>query len=603
MAARRMATRNALVRNLESVETLGCTTVICTDKTGTLTTNCMTLQRLFLNECIHSEADAEFEREELERFLQVAILCNNAHLKTDGSFAGDPTETALLAFCTRFHDISAVRNSSPRLFEEPFSATEKLMITINRVNNETMALLKGAPDVSIRLCDRILINGIPRPIEDADRSAYLAAYEELALRGERVLLFAWQPVTETAVWSRERLPLGGYIFIGLCGLFDPPRSGVPEAVSALRAAGVRVIMVTGDYQTTALAVGRMVGIVTCDKPVVINGEQLRSMPDPHLDWELDQPEVIFARTSPEQKLRIVQALQRHGEVVAVTGDGVNDAPALKQADIGVAMGLSGTDVAREAADIILLDDNFATMLPAISEGRTIYSNLKKSICYTITHTAPELTPFLAFLMFGIPLPLTVMLILSIDLGTDMLPAIALGSEPAERDIMRRAPRSRSEHLVSSRLILLAYGLFGMIEASAGFYAYFSILYAGGWQWGQSLTATAPLYLKAVSAFFVAIVLCQVANGIVSKTSRQSLLQQGLFSNRWLLLGIIVELTLAVCIVSIPVLQPWFGTTSLSLHELFLAWPFAIGLVLMDELRRWILRRREESRPLALQERV
>ncbi len=589
IAARRMASKNALVRNLESVETLGCTTVICTDKTGTLTTNRMTVQRLYLNECIHNEADANFERDELEKFLIVATLCNNAHLKPDGCYSGDPTETALLFFSSRFHDIATVRNTSTRLFEEPFTAATKLMVTINRVNGETMACLKGAPDVSIQLCDRILINGIPRPLTDADRDDYLTAYEELARLGERVLLFAYQAVTEQVQWGQEHLPAGGYIFIGLSGLFDPPRPEVPEAVVALRSAGVRVIMVTGDYQTTALAVGRMVGIVTGDTPTVINGEQLRSISDAHLDWELEQSEVIFARTSPEQKLKIVQALKRRGEVVAVTGDGVNDAPALKQADIGVAMGLSGTDVAREAADIILLDDNFATMLPAVCEGRTIFDNLKKSIRYTITHTVPEVMPFLAFLIFGIPLSLTVMLILSIDLGTDMLPAIALGSESAERDIMNLPPRSRSEHLVNTRLILLSYGLFGMIESVAGFYAYFTVIYAGGWQWGQCLTASTPLYLKAVSAFFVAVILCQVANGIISKTSRQSLMQQGILSNRWLMIGIAVELALAATIVEVPALQFWFGTASLSLKEFFLAWPFAIGLVLMDEVRRWMIR--------------
>src|SRR5512133_985261 len=590
IAARRMAAKNALVRNLESVETLGCTTVICTDKTGTLTTNRMTLQRLFLNECIHSEADADFEPEELEQFLLIATLCNNAHLKPDGTFSGDPTETALLTFCSRFHPVATVRTNSPRLFEEPFTAATKLMVTINRVNDETMACLKGAPDVSIQLCDRILINGVPRPLTDADRSAYLAAYEELARRGERVLLFAYQPVAAKISWSQADLPAGGYIFIGLSGLFDPPRSEVPEAVAALRAAGVRVIMVTGDYQTTALAIGRLVGIVTGDRPVVINGEQLRILSDAHLDWELEQAEVIFARTSPEQKLRIVQALQRRGEVVAVTGDGVNDAPALKQADIGVAMGLSGTDVAREAADIILLDDNFATLLPAVREGRTIFDNLKKSIRYTITHTVPEVMPFLAFLILGIPLPLTVMLILSIDLGTDMLPAIALGSETAERDIMRLPPRPRTEHLVGSHLMLLAYCLFGMVESAAGFYAYFTVLHTGGWQWGQSLAPTASLYLKAVSAFFAAVIICQMANGLISKVSRQSLFRQGLFSNRLLLVGMAVEVALVAAIVGVPVLQPWFGTTSLTAHEFFLAWPFAVGLVLLDELRRWLIRR-------------
>lgn len=597
ISARRMASRQALVKNLESVETLGCTTVVCTDKTGTLTTNRMTLQRLFLNECIHSEADSAFEAEELEQFLLVATLCNNAHLKPDGSYSGDPTETALLAFCTRFHDMDFVQGAAPRLFEEPFSAATKLMVTVNRVSGGCIACLKGAPDVAIGLCDRILINGIPRPLLETDRQAYLSAYEELARRGERVLLFAWQPIEDRGVWQQQDLPQGGYIFIGLAGLFDPPRPEVPMAVAALRQAGVRVIMVTGDYQTTALAIGRLVGIVTRDTPAVITGEQLRGMADARLEWELEQPEVVFARTSPEQKLRIVQALQRRGEVVAVTGDGVNDAPALKQADIGVAMGLSGTDVARQAADMVLLDDNFATLLPAVSEGRTVFDNLRKTTSYILTSNVPEITPFLAFLLVGLPLPLTVLLILAVDLGTDMLPAIALGSEPAERDIMHLPPRTRSEHLVGPRLMLLAYGLFGMIESAAGFYAYFSVLYSGGWQWGQALAGSDQLYLRAVSAFFVAVIICQVANGVISKTSRQSILQQGVFSNRWLLIGMAVELVLAAALVYLPPLQLWFGTARLTPGEFLLAWPFALGLILLDELRRWFIRTRQIDGPV------
>ena len=591
IAARRMADNNALVKNLESVETLGCTTVICTDKTGTLTRNRMTVKRLFLNECIHTEADDEFEREELERFLTVATLCNNAHLSGDvpGAFIGDPTEVALLEFTARFHDVGALMASSPRLFEEPFTARTKLMVTINRVDGEVMACLKGAPDVAIELCNSILINGVPVPLTNEHRRAYLSAYEELARKGERVILLAYCPVEDRMVWREEDLPSSGYIFIGLAGMFDPPRPEVPDAVRAVRAAGVRVVMVTGDYQTTAEAIGRMVGIVTGPDPVIISGDRLRILSDAALDWELERDEVIFARTSPEQKLRIVQALQRRGDVVAVTGDGVNDAPALKQADIGVAMGRSGVDVAREAADMVLLDDNFATLVPAIREGRTIFENLKKSICYTVTHAVPEVAPYLAFLLFGIPLPLTVTLILSIDLGSDMLPAIALGREPAERDIMQMPPRHRGERLVSPGLLLTSYGLFGVIEAAAGFYAYFTLLLSGGWWWGMPLAPGDPLYLRGISAFFAAIVLCQVVNGFISRTHRQSLFQQGILANRWLLAGIGVELGLAYAIIGLPQLHQFFGNASITPGECLIAWPFAIAMIFMDEGRHWLLR--------------
>lgn len=592
IAARRMAGQQALIRNLQSVETLGCTTVICTDKTGTLTANRMSVQRLFLNECIHSEADGDLAGSDLNDLLRVAVLCNNARISSDGSYSGDPTETALLSFAGRFTDLASLRARAPRLFEEPFTATTKMMVTVNRIGEEMVACLKGAPDVAISFCDTILINGETRPFDATHRQAYLRAYEELARRGERVLLFAWRPVEERELWNTENLPQGGYTFIGLAGLFDPPRPEVPAAVAALRRAGVKVIMVTGDYQTTAAAIGRQVGIVTTEKPQLITGDRLRTMSEAALDWELEQPEVIFARTSPEQKLRIVQALQRRGEVVAVTGDGVNDAPALKQADIGIAMGRSGTDVAREAADMVLMDDNFATLLPAVREGRTIFANLRKAIRYILTSNIPEITPFLAFLLLGLPLPLTVILILAIDLGTDMLPAIALGSEPSEAGIMALPPRSRDEHLVGTKLMFLSYGIFGMIESAAGFYAYLHVLVAGGWQWGESLSGADPLYRKAVTAFFVAIILCQVTNGLISKTRRQSLLRQGLFSNRWLLYGIGTELLLAAAVVYLPSLHSWFGTAPLSAGEFFVAWPFALGLLLVDEGRRWWLRRRE-----------
>ena len=591
VAARRMAANNALIKNLESVETLGCTTVICTDKTGTLTQNRMKVTRLFLNDCIHSEADAQFERDELDKLLMVAALCNNARLKPDSDrCSGDPTEGALLLYCRRFIDLHPFQAQHPRLFEEPFTASTKIMVTINRVGENPVACLKGAPDVAFPLCSRILVNNEIIPLTEEHRRAYLAAYEAFAHRGERVLLFAWQELAERASWGEKDLPDGGYVFIGLVSMIDPPRPEVPAAVQAIRAAGIRVVMITGDYQSTAAAIGRQVGIVTGGSPTVIPGDQLAVMADSRLDWELDAPEVIFARTSPEQKLRIVQALQRRGEVVAVTGDGVNDSPALKQADIGVAMGASGTDVAREAADMVLLDDNFATLVPAVLEGRTIFDNLKKSIGYTVTHAVPEVAPFFALILFGIPLPLTVLLILAIDLGTDMFPAVSLAYEPPERDVMSLPPRLRTERLVSFRLLLLTYGINGVIEAVAAFYAYFSVLQGGGWRYGVDLAADDPLYLRGISAFFAAVVLCQIANALISRTHRQSLLQQGLCSNRLLLLAILVEIVIALTVLELEPLHAFFGNASLSPGELLLAWPFALGMLLLDEGRRFLIRR-------------
>jgi sodium/potassium-transporting ATPase subunit alpha len=592
IAARQMAGQHALVKNLEAVETLGCTTVICTDKTGTLTQNRMHVTRLFLNECVHSEVDAPQERAELERLLMVATLCNNARLRPDdaGDYLGDPTEGALLVFAQRYLDVSTYQAAHPRLFEQPFSSKSKYMVTIHPVDGQPVACLKGAPDVVFERCDRLLINGGVEPLTRAHRDTYLAAYAEFARRAERVLLLAYRAVAPAAApWSEAQVPQQGYIFAGLISLLDPPRPEVPQAVATIRAAGIRVIMVTGDYQITAEAIGRQVGIITAPTPSVVTGEQLHAMSDAQLDWELGGQEVIFARTTPDQKLRIVQALQRRNEVVAMTGDGVNDAPALKRADMGVAMGRSGTDVAREAADMVLLDDNFATLAPAIRIGRAIFDNLQKTIAYILTSNVPELTPFLAFILLGLPLPLTVVLILAIDLGTDMLPAIALGSEPPEADVMQRPPRSRHAHLLNARLLFLSYGILGVMESAAGFYAYLHVLHTGGWRWGQALASDSVLYHQAISAFFAAVVLCQAANGLLSKTRHQSLLRQGLLANRWLLWGIALELLLAYGIIQVDVLQPFFGTAHLTPAQLLLGLPFALAMVVIDELRRGLIR--------------
>jgi sodium/potassium-transporting ATPase subunit alpha len=303
---------------------------------------------------------------------------------------------------------------------------------------------------------------------------------------------------------------------------------------------------------------------------------------------LKQYEVLFARTSPQQKLRIVKALQELGETVAVTGDGVNDAPALKNADIGVAMGKCGTDVAKEAADMVLVDDNFATIVNAVEEGRTIYENIKKFIFYILTSNVPEILPFIAFVLLGIPLPLTVVLILAIDLGTDLVPALGLAAEKPESDLMERPPRSRKERLLSWKMLFGAYGVIGMIQAAAGFFSYFYVLFNGGWTWGQELAWNNPLYMKAVTAFFVSIIITQIADVLICRQRRQSIFKTGWFSNRFVWLGIGVELALAAFIVYSPLAHAYLHTASLSLFEFFLSVPFAILILVIDELRRlWI----------------
>ena len=364
---------------------------------------------------------------------------------------------------------------------------------------------------------------------------------------------------------------------------------IADAIDKCRTAGIRVFMITGDYHVTAESIARQVGLFTGDGHIIV-GEQLKNMSEDELSTVLDSNELVFARSTPMQKLQIVKALQKKGEIVTVTGDGVNDAPALKNADMGVAMGLSGTEVAKEAANMVLMDDNFATIVTAIEEGRTIFSNIKKFIAYILTHTMPEMLPFIAFVALDAPLALTVVLILSIDLGTDLLPALGLGREPPEADVMLCPPRRRDERLLTWALLGRSYGVIGMLQAAAGFFAFFVVLHQGGWVWGAKLSESGLLYKTAVTAFFAAVVVCQVANVLICCTQRQSILSMGIFSNWLVWLGILTELGLVAAVSHVHVLQPFFGTAPLGWFELSLGLPFALTIIVGDELRRWLVRR-------------
>ena len=324
---------------------------------------------------------------------------------------------------------------------------------------------------------------------------------------------------------------------------------------------------------------------------VVQGDELSAMSDAELQTVLrDEPEILFARIAPAQKMQVVQALQANDEIVTVTGDGVNDAPALKHADMGVAMGLMGTEVAKEASNMVLMDDNFATIVAAVEEGRTIFDNIKKFIAYILTSNIPEILPFIAFVLLDIPLPLTVILILSIDLVTDILPALGLGAEGPETDVMKRKPRPRDERLLSRNLLLMSYGIVGMIQAAAGFFTYFSILYAGGWEWGQDLANSDPLYRTAITGFFASIVICQVADVIICRTRTQSLFTVGLWSNPLVLVGIGFELLFLAGISYVPALNTFFGTAPLSGWHLLMPVPFALAILIGDEIRRVFVRR-------------
>ena len=588
IASKRMAKKNALIKNLESVETLGSTTVICTDKTGTITENRMKVNTVYLDLKEQNSYDKGIEKTPGFSIMEkIMVYCNNSHFDLQSKkFMGDPTETCLLSFSSRFHNVAVFNDK--RVHETPFDPKTKRMISTNISGSRKTAYLKGAPETVLHICNYVLHKNKLKKMTPSMRKDLLSHYEKIASRGERVLAFAYKE-TKTEKAQEEK-----FIFIALIGIMDPPREKVPDAIIKCKAAGVKVIMTTGDHGLTAEAIARKVGMIEIEgKSNVFLGEQLDKMNDSKLMEVLKKDNLIFARTNPMHKLRIVKVLQQMGEVVAVTGDGVNDAPALKNADMGVSMGIMGTEVAREASDMVLLDDNFATIVNAIEEGRTIFGNIKKFIAYILTSNVPEILPFIAFVLLAIPLPLTVILILAIDLGTDMLPAIGLGTEKPETDVMHNPPRKKEERLLTPQLLFISYGWVGMLQAAAGFFSFFVILFSGGWVWGQQLAFNNPLYMKAVAGFFASIVICQIADVLICRTRRQSIFNKGFWNsftgNRIVMFGIIVELLLLSIILYFPPAQAFFGTGPLTLFELSLSIPFALLILFADELRKVFVR--------------
>jgi len=573
LAAQRMARRNALVRHLPAVETLGSATVIMTDKTGTLTQNRMTVRELFVAGRHHLAADRWPRADDL-RLRATARFCHSLKFHGDEA-AGDPMEIALWQFAGNIPEFGR------RASEIPFDTERRRMSVVWREADGSGSLYcKGAPEVLFTLCTGWLDNDTLRPFDAAALATFRSAQEDLAARGLRVLALAWKPLATGADAGESELQL-----CGLVGLEAPPRPDVHEAITRCRSAGIKVIMVTGDHPHTAVAIAREIDLVRSPTPHIVTGDALRELSPAGLQLALDSPEIVFARMSADQKMLVVQALQHKGEIVAVTGDGVNDAPALKTADIGIAMGLSGTDVAREAADIVLLDDHFATIVNAIEEGRAVFDNIRKFLTYILTSNIPELVPYLASVLFGIPLPLTVIQILAVDLGTDMLPALALGAEPPNPEVMNRPPRPRTERLLSWPLLARAYLFLGPIEAAIAMALFFVVLSGHGWQFGQMPGAGDPVYLQATTACLLGIVLAQVANVFVCRHPQLPAWHFPLFGNRLLLAGVVAEILLMLAIVYTPPGNALFGTAPLAGNIWLLGGLLALGLAAAEEARK------------------
>lgn len=667
LTAKRMAKKNCLVKNLEAVETLGSTSTICSDKTGTLTQNRMTVAHMWFDNHIievdtsEDQVSASYDKNApgLRALIRCAMLCNRAEFKLDAGnlqkpilqreCLGDASESAILKCCElSFGGVAQYREKNRKVIEVPFNSTNKYQVSVHETDDgdpRYLVVMKGAPERIVERCSSIYMDGSDLELTDFWKAQFNNSYLELGGLGERVLGFCdfrLDPKQYPRGYKFDaddcNFQITGLRFLGLMSMIDPPRAAVPDAVEKCRSAGIKVIMVTGDHPITAKAIAKGVGIISEHnetvedialrlgipvsqvnprdaKAIVVHGNDLKTMAPADIDDILrNHTEIVFARTSPQQKLIIVEGCQRQGAIVAVTGDGVNDSPALKKADIGVAMGIAGSDVSKQAADMILLDDNFASIVTGVEEGRLIFDNLKKSIAYTLTSNIPEITPFLMFILTDIPLPLGTITILCIDLGTDMVPAISLAYEKAESDIMKRKPRDPiRDKLVNQRLISMAYGQIGFIQASAGFFVYLIIMAENGFwpsrllgirkswdsksindledSYGQEWTYQQRKILEYTchTAFFVSIVIVQWTDLIICKTRRNSLVHQGM-TNHMLNFGLVFETCLAAALSYTPGLDKGLNMYPLKFLWWLPAMPFSLAILIYDEIRKYLIRK-------------
>ena len=540
------------------------------------------------------------ENELLNRLVRFSHLASNAQVVAPSAdnpnftILGDPTEACLNVLAEKAGiNLNDNHTWAPRLKEIPFDSDRKRMTTVHKLESgsdgsQHISITKGAPKEVMELCSDYYDNqGMIKSLTATERQAILAANDQFARDGLRVLAVAYRPLDSEHIgedkWGMQTLE-DNMVFLGLVAMSDPPRQGVREAIEKCHRASIRIIMVTGDYGLTALSIAKKIGIVQGDDARVVSGLELADMDDNQLKEAL-KGEIVFARVAPEQKYRVVNALQELGEVVAVTGDGVNDAPALKKADIGVAMGVSGTDVAKESADMILTDDHFASIVHAVEEGRAVYRNIQKFLTYIFNSNTPEAVPsaFFLFSLGRIPLPLTVMQILAIDLGTDMVPALGLGVEPPEEGVMDRPPRRLSDRLLNRQLLIKAFVWYGLIEAALAMGAFFLNYWVNQGNLNH-LASSGPLYREATTMTLGAIIFTQIGMAMNSRKGRGSIFQVKPFANRIISLGIVLEIVLFIILSYVPFFHTLFNTAPIGLDDwlYLLACPFVI--MALEEIR-------------------
>ncbi|EKD58340.1 MAG: hypothetical protein ACD_56C00147G0008 [uncultured bacterium] len=574
LGMKKLLKNNVLAKKLNAVETLASVSIICTDKTGTITRNELMVTNIIAGEDEFTVDGQGYAKEgsfynfgrkvdpksfaQLKMILQIGALCNDSGLgEKDGkiSISGDPTEVALLVAARKYdQDLNFFRNGLEKIDENPFSSERMRMSVVYRALDGSVAsFVKGSPDVMIDLCTHKRNGDEIVAFSEEEKLKVKNSYDAMSKQALRVLAFA-----ERSLDGIEKSQYGGQsekdlVWVGMMGMIDPPRADVKGAVEECNLSGIKVIMITGDYEITAEAIARNVGLLRHPNAEIINGKMLNKLTDEELISKIFEKEIVFARIEPEQKLRIATALKNNGAVIAMTGDGVNDAPALKKADIGIAMGITGTDVSKEASDLILLDDNFASIVKVIKQGRTIYQNLKKFVYYVFTSNVSEFFTVAIGLLLQIPAPIAAVQILAIDLGTDLLPSFSLSMEKSEPGVMKRKPFSSKEKIIDSASIWRLVRV-GLIMAIGAVIAFILSMKRGGWDFGNKIDTNSVLYIRSTSATYAVLAMSQMANLLSARSETLSVFTLGFFKNRYAIGAIAISTSILLSFMYVPLLQ-------------------------------------------------
>jgi len=606
LGMKRLLKKNVLAKKLNSVETLASVDIICTDKTGTITRNELMVTNILCGEdefTVDGEGYSArgnfyaFGRKiehlknlQLQKLLQIGVLCNDADVsEKDGmcSIAGDPTEGALLVAAKKFeNDLAFFYNGQEKIDEFPFSSERMRMSVLckDKEKSAVTSFVKGSPDVLIDLCTHKLIGDKVLKFTKEDKERARNSFNSMSEQALRVLAFAVRDLTLVSKDQYENESEKDLIWVGTMGMIDPPRLDVHKAIAQCAESSIKAIMITGDYEITARAIAKNVGLLKSNNSEVINGKTLNALSDQQLIARIGAKEVVFARIAPEQKLRIATALKNNGYVIAMTGDGVNDAPALKRADIGIAMGKIGTDVAKNASDMILLNDNFASIVEAVKEGRTIYQNLRKFVYYVFTSNVSEFFTVAIGVLLGIPAPIAAVQILAIDLGTDIFPSFSLSLEPSEPDVMERKPFKTKEKVIDKDGILRLIRV-GLLMAVGAVVAFILSMKRGGWDFGNKIDPDSVLYLKSTTVAYAVLSMTQMANLLQARSEKLSVFKIGFFKNIYAIGAIVISVGILLCFIYIPFISKYLRMSPIGWQDWVAVIVTTLAVFVFEEARK------------------